>query len=165
VAAVCAPLDLDCGARALDAPRAWLYRRHILAGLRATYARYAARHPQATPVARVRRARTMRAFDSLTVVPRFGFADADDYYRSQSVGPHLASITLPALLVYARHDPIVSPETVAGHVARLGSAASVWWLERAGHVGFPERIAVDGQSPARLEDRILDWLDAHSGRD
>jgi predicted alpha/beta-fold hydrolase len=159
VAAVCAPLDLVQGARVLDAPRSWLYRRHILDGLRAAYRRYVARHPEAVCLARVRRARTIRAFDSLTVVPRHGFADVAHYYHSQSVAPRLSSLRVPALLAYARHDPVVPEDSVAGHLEGQGGRLEVWWIETGGHVGFPPRVSVAGGAPAALEDQILDWLD------
>jgi predicted alpha/beta-fold hydrolase len=162
VASVCAPLDLARGADVLDAPRSWLYRAHILGGLRSAYQPYAARHPGAACPARVRGARTIRTFDSLTVVPRFGFADVGEYYRSQSVAPQLSSLRVPALLAYARHDPVVPVDTVAGHLTAKGIRADVWWIETGGHVGFPPRVAVGGGSAAPLEDQILAWLDAQA---
>src|SRR5688572_33453680 len=45
-----------------------------------------------TTLFRSRRARTLRELDRLTVVPRFGFADPEDYYRRASVGPLLADL-------------------------------------------------------------------------
>jgi len=161
-AAVCAPLSLLRGAEVLDAPRSWLYRRHILRSLQVAYARYAARHPGAVSPERVRRTRKIRAFDTLTVVPRFGFADADAYYRSQSVAPHLATLERPALLVYARHDPLVPHETVADLVQRVSSTTEVWWIESGGHVGFPARLGRSGARPTALEDQLLGWLDGHA---
>jgi predicted alpha/beta-fold hydrolase len=160
VVAVCAPLALRRGADVLDAPRSWLYRRHILGSLQATYARYAERHPEAASPERVGRVRTIRSFDALTVVPRFGFADVDEYYRSQSVAPHLATLERPTLLVYARHDPVVPQETVSDLVQRASSATEVWWIEKGGHVGFPGRPARG--RPTELEDELLDWLDARA---
>ena len=73
VAAVCAPLDLDRSATHIDALRSFIYRRHVLDGLNEIYNAVAARSTVPTPPARVARARRMRDWDSLTVVPRFRF--------------------------------------------------------------------------------------------
>ena len=151
VAAVCAPLDLTLSGRALDAPglaRA-LYRGHVLRGLRWAYAAYAARHPEAAPAAVVRRARTIRRFDTLAIVPRFGFRDVDDYYTRMSVGPRLPDLQLPALTVHARHDPMIPAATVTPHLTARAARLTSWWSEAGGHVGFPSRLAPEA--------RILRW--------
>src|SRR5262245_30035119 len=49
VAAICAPLDLELGARHIDAPAAFIYRRHVLSGLNAVYAAVARNRPVPTP--------------------------------------------------------------------------------------------------------------------
>jgi predicted alpha/beta-fold hydrolase len=157
VATVCAPLDLTLGGRALDAPRVSLYRGHVLRGLHWAYAAYAARHREATPAAVIRRTRTIRHFDALAIVPRFGFADVDDYYTRMSVGPRLAELRLPALTVHARHDPMIPAATVEPHLAGRAARLTSWWSEVGGHVGFPSRVVVDGRPPAPLEEQILDW--------
>ena len=64
IAAVCPPLDLAEAARALDAPERALYRRHIFAGLDA-----AARRLLPVPPSEVRRARSLRERDEITIIP------------------------------------------------------------------------------------------------
>jgi len=150
VAAVGSPLDLDRSCQAIDRRRAWVYRRHVLDGLIEGYRAVAARRSVVTPVREVARVRTLREWDRLTVVPRFGFADVDDYYRRASVGPRLHQLRVPALYVGMRHDPMVSAETVEPSLrAAEGEALEVRWLDDGGHVA----------APGGWEDEALAWLD------
>lgn len=152
VAAVSSPLDLDRGCAAIDRRGAWVYRRHVLDGLVRGYRAVAARRDVATPVREVARVRTLRAWDRLTVVPRFGFADVDDYYRRASVGPRLGELKVPALYVGMRHDPMVPAWTVEPSLrAAGGGSLETRWLDDGGHVA----------APGPWEDEVLAWLDAH----
>ena len=60
----------------------------------------------------VLRARTLRTWDQSTVIPRFGFADPDDYYVRASAAGRLNELRVPALLVNTEHDPMVPAATV-----------------------------------------------------
>jgi len=145
VASVCAPLDLGASGVAIDHPRAALYCGHVLSGLKEIYSAVARLRPVPTPLASVLRVTTIRAWDRLVVVPRFGFVSVDDYYQSTSVGPRLAGAQIPALILSARADPMIPARTVAPHVERLPAHVTHRWIDRGGHVGFPAdlRIGLD----------------------
>ncbi len=150
VAAISSPLDLARSCAAIDRRRAWVYRRHVLRGLVASYRAVAARRPVDAPVREVARVRTLRAWDRLTVVPRFGFADVDDYYRRASVGPRLRALEVPALYVGMRHDPMVPAHAVEPSLhAAEGGALCARWLDDGGHVA----------APGAWEDEALAWID------
>jgi predicted alpha/beta-fold hydrolase len=153
MAAVSSPLDLDRSCTAIDRRRSWLYRRHMLGGLVAGYQAVAARRAVPTPVREVARVRTLREWDRLTVVPRFGFADVRDYYRRASVGPRLRELRVPALYVGMRHDPMVPVATVEPSLraAEGGGVLETRWLDDGGHVA----------APGAWEDEVLAWLDRH----
>jgi predicted alpha/beta-fold hydrolase len=127
-----------------------LYRRHVLGGLNQIYAEVARRRAVPTPIERVRAARTIRLWDSLTVVPRHGFASVDAYYQSMSVGPRLAELAVPALLVQAHADPMVPGWTYERHVDPRPPALELRSLNSGGHVGFPRRLG--------LERQLVEWL-------
>lgn len=155
VAAVGSPLDLDASCRAIDRRGAWVYRRHVLGGLVQGYQAVATRREVDTPVREVARVRTLREWDRLTVVPRFGFADVDDYYRRASVGPRLPALRVPALYLGMRHDPMVPASTVEPSLrAAEGERLRVRWLDDGGHVA----------APGAWEDDVLAWLDGHAPR-
>lgn len=158
VAAVCAPLDLNRSGAAIDAPDRVVYRRHVLAGLVEIYEGVAARSRVPIPVEMARRIRTIREWDRLTVAPHHGFHSVDDYYNRMSVGPRLGAMQLPALVVPARHDPMVPASTVADYLEQPGPAVTVRWLERGGHVGYP-RVDLGEGTRGGVEDEVLAWLD------
>jgi predicted alpha/beta-fold hydrolase len=161
IAAVCAPLDLDLSARAIDRTRSLIYRYHVLAGLKRNYAAVARRCPVPTAASLVQAARTLREWDSLTVVPRYGFGSVDNYYASMSVGPQLSRLAVPALLVQADRDPMVPPWTYEHHLQRSHPRLVVHRLKQGGHVGFPARFSLAEDPAARLEEHVLRWLIKH----
>ena len=151
VAAVAPPIDL-VACSDLMARLPWYdayYVRHLLAQV----VRHQ-RHFPHLPRVRFPRGLTLRQFDDLYTAPRWGFADALDYYRRASAFPLIGRIDVPTLILTARDDPFVAAEpfdrlppnpAVTVHVARHG-----------GHLGF---VGPDGQGGLRwAETQVLDWL-------
>lgn len=161
VAAVCAPLDLALSAQHIDAPRSYLYRRHVLDGLNEIYGAVAERSPVPTPLAYALRAQALRTWDSLTVVPRFGFDGVAHYYREMSVGPRLRQLKVPSLLVQSTLDPMVPPWTYEPHLTRSLPKLELRRVASGGHVAFPPVSLDAGQPKALLEDSLLSWLTRH----
>lgn len=148
--ALCAPLDLAAGADHIDRRRSWIYRRHLLRGLREIHAAALAAGAPVPCTAQDAAAITgLREWDDRVVAPRFGFAGAADYYRQMSAGPVLGDIDCPALIAWAPGDPMVPPP-VCVPPRRCGRAVQTRTLAPGGHVGFPRRLAV--------ERSILDWI-------
>lgn len=161
VAAICSPLDLELGAQHIDSPAAILYRRHVLTGLKAMYVACAAKRAMPAPVERVLAVRSIREWDELTVVPRYGFASAARYYADMSVGPRLGELELPALLVSHPHDPMVPPWTYERHLAGAPSALERRLLSAGGHVGYPPGLDLGEPGPRGVEAQALTWLLRH----
>lgn len=158
VAAVCSPLDLDRTVRAFDRPSRWPYRRYVLAGLCEIYDQIARRREVPVPAAEVRRVKTLREFDRLTVVPRFGFASAEDYYRRAGVATRLGELRVPALLVAAEGDPMVDSSAIRPALAAGPTTLEVRWSRTGGHVSFPSRLDLGLGPPYGLERQVLAWL-------
>ncbi|APR81803.1 Hydrolase, alpha/beta fold family protein [Minicystis rosea] len=157
-AAVCPPLDLAAASRALDALVRRFYRSHVFAGLDDTYAITAARRGLPVPVARVRRARTAAERDDLTVVPRFGFRDAADYYARESAVAALHRLAIPTLVVATRADPVVPPEATVPAVAHASKALTFRFADRGGHVYFPANVDLGLGLVGSAEEQIVRWL-------
>ncbi len=162
VAAISSPLDLSACATAFDRPASWVYRRRILAELSGLYRRVAARRRLSVSPDRVEMARSLREFDGLTVAPRFGFDDAEDYYRRMSVGPRLASLRVPALLVVGVSDPLVPLATLAPYASPPPAALQVACVDPGGHVGFPATAGLGLDAPSGIERQVLAWLATRS---
>jgi len=161
VAAICSPLDLELGAQHIDSPAAMLYRRHVLTGLKAMYLACSQRRAMPVPMGRILEIRSIREWDGLTVVPRYGFGSADKYYAEMSVGPVLADLELPALLVSHPHDPMVPPWTYERHLAKKLPALEQRLLSSGGHVGYPPGIDLGEKGPRGVEAQALTWLLRH----
>lgn len=160
VVSICAPLDLERGAAAIDSPRRALYRRHVLRGLKEIYAEVGARRPVPVPVERVERARRIREWDGLVVAPRFGFRSAEDYYARASVAPRLGALAAPALLIWSEGDPMVPAETVRPCLSALSGSARVIWTPAGGHVGFPANLDLGLGPEPGLAGQVVSWLEA-----
>lgn len=155
--AVSAPLDLGCVAQHLDRASLWLYRTYLLHAVTQIYAAVANRRACPVPVADVRRARSVRRWDSLVLVPRFGFRDVDDYYESMSVGPRLNQLRVRTLLVHSALDPMVPLASLTPYLQAASPLLDVRITAAGGHVNFPPRIDI-GQPLARgLVPQVLNW--------
>ena len=121
------------------------------------YREVAARRPVPEPLASVRRLRKIEQFDDRVVAPRFGFADAQDYYAQASVGGVLDGLSRPALLVVSESDPMVPPAAVRPVLDRR-QPLEVRWVERGGHLGFESRLDLGIEGPLGLEGQVLAWM-------
>jgi predicted alpha/beta-fold hydrolase len=164
IAAVCAPLDLDRGARALDNGGSRLYLRHVLRGLNeqidAVEKRAAATARPLVHVDRRRRlaARSIREWDGLVVAPRWGFASAEEYYERASAAPLLGRIAVPTWIVESEADPMVPPWTVVEALAGISATTEVTWTERGGHVGMPGDLDLGRPGARGLTGQLLSWI-------
>lgn len=153
IVAICAPLDLARNVERLDAPSGWIYRRHVLNGLAKLHTKVHAGAQDQRP----RRFRTLREWDLTNIIPRWGFASAEEYWRSQAAGPRLREAQLPILFLAAEHDPMVPALTLRPHLERAGSAVDIRWIRRGGHVGFPRNMDLGLPGELGLFNQILTW--------
>ena len=158
VAAVCPPIDLHATARLLDSPSRWPYRTYLLRQLSEIYSEVARRHPDGPRFEDVAAARSFVEFDSLVVAPRYGFRDAEDYYRQVSVGPVLTRLQVPSLIVAAAEDPMVPAQSLRDAVVGRPEKLTVVWGSPGGHLAFPQPPRILGEGAAGLESQIVGWL-------
>jgi predicted alpha/beta-fold hydrolase len=159
VAAVCPPVDLDRAATAIDARERWVYRRHVLSGLKAAYAALVARRPEPglPSLSEARAIDRLRSWDDRIVARRFGFRSAEHYYADASVAPRLGALARPALLVAATDDPMIPPNAVRPALAGTHERLDVRWID-GGHVGFPPRVDLGLPGETGLEAQVVTWL-------
>lgn len=162
VAAVCTPLDLLAAQRYIDTTRAWLYRQHVLNGLKSIYAAVAARGRRVpTDPADVLAVRTMYDWDRLAIAPRYGYEGPEHYYEALSIKPHIGDLAVPTLLVAGRADPIVPATTIEPFLhlreAGKGHRLDVRWGRNAGHVAFPRDFDLGFGPRLGLEAQIFQW--------
>ncbi len=112
------------------------------------------------PRMRFPRRLTLQQFDDIYTAPRWGFADAHDYYRQASALPWVPRIRVPTLLLTARDDPFI----VAESFEELAPSPNieVHIAPHGGHLGF---LGHDGQGGVRWAERhVADWLLAQAAR-
>ena len=155
--AVCSPIDLERGARAIDRPRGFFYRRHVLNALKDIYRHVAARRDVLVPVSEAARIDTIELWDERIIAPRHGFAGAEDYWAKTSACHVLGEIGTPTLFVAAERDPMVPIDTVRPWLQNATTLRRIV-TSHGGHVGFPRRLDLGLGSGGTVEDQIIQWM-------
>jgi len=154
LAAVCAPLDLAAGGRAIDSGfNRVAYARMFLRTMKPKALAKLAQHPGLFDRDAVLAARTLYEFDNAFTAPLHGFADTDDYWARASAKPHLARIRVPTLALNARNDPFVPAASLPQQATDW---LELWQPAHGGHVGFP-----GGAFPGHLmtlPDAVMGWM-------
>jgi predicted alpha/beta-fold hydrolase len=156
VAAVCSPVDLAAGGRAIGRGLSrWTYTRMFLASMKPRALERLERYPGLFDREALLAARDLEAFDNVFTAPLHGFRDTDDYWTRASAKPQLPAIRIPALLLNARNDPFVPSWSLpAAH--EVGAYVTLWQPDQGGHVGFPA-----GAPPGHvltMPRHVVDWL-------
>ncbi|AUX21728.1 hypothetical protein SOCEGT47_022150 [Sorangium cellulosum] len=160
VAAICPPLDLERSVTAIDQPGRWVYRRHVLSGLKEMYAAVASRRAVPLPVGEALAIRTIREWDRRIMTRRFGFQSPEAYYASESAAPRLRDLSVPSLLVATEADPMVPLDTVRPALEAYPPSPllDIQWLRLGGHVGFPQTLSLGFGAAPGLESQVIHWL-------
>jgi uncharacterized protein len=154
--AISAPIDLKASAAAID--RRWcnrLYRQRFLRSLLLKYEAKARLFPDLLEANVGYKVRTLRAFDDLYTAPIHGFRDALEYWDKSSAKHYLNQIRVPVLLLNARDDPFLTPESFPYMEAKDNPCLYLETPDSGGHVGFIHSI--QGSMPWH-EQRTVDFL-------
>ncbi len=156
VAAVCSPIDLDAGERAIAAGfNRLVYTRMFLSTMKPKALAKLRQHPGLFDEQRLRAAASLREFDDVFTGPVHGFKDAADYYARGSAKPRLKEVRIPALVLNARNDPFI-PAACLPTGDEVGSYVTLWQPAHGGHVGFP-----GGPPPGHvltLPQAVMNWM-------
>jgi predicted alpha/beta-fold hydrolase len=156
VAAVCSPVDLDAGERAIAAGfNRLVYTRMFLATMKPKALAKLQQHPGLFDARRLQAARSLREFDDVFTGPVHGFQDAADYYTRGSAKPRLREIRIPALVVNALNDPFI-PAACLPKAGEVAPCVTLWRPAHGGHVGFPQ-----GLPPGHvltLPGAVMNWI-------
>lgn len=156
-AVVCSPVDLAAGAHAIDQPHRFLYRRHVLRGLKEIYREVAVRHDVPLPLDDAMRIETMARWDDEVIAPRHGFSDARDYWAQTSACFVIGDVRVPCLFLAEEHDPMVLIEDVRPWIERATNLRRVIG-QRGGHVGFPHKVDLGIGTRGTVEDQVIQWM-------
>ena len=156
VAAVCSPIDLAAGGRAIGSGFGrYSYTPMFLRTMKPRALAKLAQHPGLFDRERLLAARDLYDFDNVFTAPLHGFRSTEDYWARGSAKPHLRRIRIPALLLNARNDPFV-PASCLPAPHEVGHCVTLWQPAHGGHVGFPA-----GAPPGHvltMPQAVLGWL-------
>jgi len=159
VAAVCSPIDLAAGGRAIGRGfNRLIYTRMFLRTMIPKAMHKLSQHPGLFDRKRLLAARDLYEFDNVFTAPLHGYKNTDDYWSRGSAKPHLHRIRLPTLVLNARNDPFVPVECLPSQ-ADAGSHVTLWHPGHGGHVGFPA-----GRFPGHvlaMPQGVMAWMNAH----
>lgn len=152
------PFQLARCSHAVDQGISRFYRNFLMRRMRASYVRkFRSRGDAPYPPDQVRALRSFREFDDAITAPLHGFRDWADYYNQASSLQYLPAIRTPTLILHARDDPFMTPDTPPRE-ADLSPAVRLEISPRGGHVGF-----VAGRWPWQprwwLEERMVAHLE------
>ena len=159
VAAVCSPIDLAAGGRAIGRGfNRLVYTRMFLRTMVPKALRKLSQHPGLFDRERLMAARDLYEFDNVFTAPLHGYKDTDDYWSRGSAKPHLHRIRIPALVLNARNDPFVPADCLPAQ-GEVGDRVTLWHPAQGGHVGFPA-----GRFPGHvlaMPQGVMAWARAH----
>lgn len=154
VVSVSAPLDLRASSERMGRPRNAAYQAVLVRDMRAEVSGESAIVSEAER-ATMRLARSVLMFDDTYMAPRFGFADAADYYKQCSAVRTADQITVPTLLIQARNDPWIPWQNCMDTKIVENPAITAVVTKDGGHVGFH-----DQRDGPRWHDRCAaTWLE------
>ena len=158
VAAICSPLDLAAGGRAIGRGfNRQIYTRMFLRTMVPKALRKWEQHPGLFDRDALLAARDLYAFDNVFTAPLHGFRNTEDYWHRASSKPLLSHIRVPALVVNALNDPFV-PASSLPRAGEVGPCVTLWQPRHGGHVGFAQ-----GPWPGHVRampDAVSAWLTA-----
>ncbi len=158
-ATLCSPIDLEAGARAIDRPRGFFYRHHVLNGLKEIYRNVAKHREVPVPLREALRIDAIELWDERIIAPRHGFAGAEDYWHKTSACHVLDQIQTPTLFIAAERDPMVLIDSVLPWLQNATTLRRIV-TSHGGHVGFPQRVDLGLGTKGTVESQIIQWMQA-----
>lgn len=139
-ASISAPIDLASTARALDQkPGNRIYLRRLIASLCEKVRSKAAAMPGHISLDGLRDLHGFAHFDERYTAPTHGFLNAEDYWKKCSARQFLPAIDVPTLLLSAKDDPFLTPESFPFPEAEDNPQLALEVPEFGGHLGFLDR--------------------------
>lgn len=164
VVSLAAPIDLAAASRNLERWQGAFYRHHVLRGLVAAATRFRLARPERAlyTLRELLPLTSLRAYDRLVIVRKYGFDDVDDYYAKASAGPGLGAVTVPTLLLHAEDDPMVPGPDVQRALAGASPMLDVRITAHGGHLGWAEGLAGSHLAERWSTRTVLQFLEARS---
>ena len=153
--AISVPLDLGSSCDQISTTAFGLYTRRFLKTLRQKVEKKARLFPAEFDLAKFSSIQTLRDFDDTFTGPLHGFADAEEYYQTNSSLQFLADISVPSLVINAQNDPFLSPTCFPSDLAKKLDQVHFEFPKHGGHVGF---MCADSNKRFYSETRAVEFI-------
>ncbi len=107
VCAICPPIDLEDCVRTMETGVNRIYEKNFVLSLKLRIYEKARHFPGRYDLLKLKKVRTVRAFDDAFTAPDAGYASAEEYYHGASARRVLDKIDIPSLIIAAQDDPLV----------------------------------------------------------
>jgi predicted alpha/beta-fold hydrolase len=131
-----APCDIRAGADVLDRWDNVLYKYQFMLSIYQKIKVKAAHYPGTLDLSKFKKVRYWRDFDEFFSAPISGYASAAEFHQQASAKNFLEGIRVPALLVSAQNDPILTEQCFPIELAKAHPFFHLELPEEGGHCGF-----------------------------
>ena len=153
--AISVPLDLGSSCDQISRTAFGLYTKRFLKTLRQKVEKKARLFPAEFDLTKFSTIQTLRDFDDTFTGPLHGFADAEEYYRTNSSLQFLSDISIPTLVLNAKNDPFLSPSCYPIELANKLDQVYFEFPRHGGHVGF---MSADSNKRLYSETRAVEFI-------
>lgn len=151
--AISTPCDLYLSLKKLEEPRNFFYSRRFVKKLKQQLLKRSTFFPDDIKKEEINRCNTLYAIDDLYTGKAHGFQNALDYYEKSSALNFIPTITIPTLLLNARNDAFLSPNSSPVDLAEGHPFFYLEMPEYGGHVGFLQH-----KRTTFAEERALEFI-------
>lgn len=155
VIGISVPTELGSSSKYFEHPHNYVYMQKFFLTLKPKAKVKAKKFPNTFDLQKVLSAKVFSDFDEHFTAPTNGFKNAADYYTQSSSLPYLEKIKIPALLIIAKDDTFVSPESYPIELALNSKLFHFISPENGGHCGF---MPQDENKTVWVEREILKFV-------
>ena len=136
VVAFSSPLEMRTSTAILDNPSRYIYKAYFKKGILPKVKMKAQQFPERLSMAEVEQAKTWEEQQYLFFVKINGYASIDDFYEKGSALNFIPQLRIPALIVQAKNDPMLTPECFPTQLAKNHDFIHLETPHIGGHCGF-----------------------------
>ena len=134
--AISCPMDLYDSSFTLNKRRNYVYRMKFILSFRKKIKEKHKMMPDKINIDGIDKMTDFNEMDNRYTAKLGGFKDAEDYYKKESAINFLPDIKVPALIINAKDDPILSSKCYPKHLKKINENLNVLYPKYGGHVGF-----------------------------
>ncbi|QED38546.1 alpha/beta fold hydrolase [Antarcticibacterium arcticum] len=155
--AISTPCDLYLSLKKLEETKNYLYSRRFVKKLKQQLLIRSEQFPDKITRAEIMKCNTLYAIDDLYTGKAHGFQNARDYYEKSSALNFIPSINIPTLLINAKNDAFLSPNSSPVELAIEHQYFHLELPAYGGHVGF-----LQNKKTTFAEERALAFITENS---